>query len=188
MKNPDELITEIARELKACLESVKVESLNSACEELSVANNIFVAGAGRSALAVRGFAMRLMHLGKKVHMVGDVTTPSISRGDLLVMGSGSGSTGSLQVMAEKAKEIGAKIILITILPDSPIGQLADCVIRIPAPSAKARDASGIVDSIQPMGSLFEQSLFIIGDLLIVMLMQKENMSSDEMFKRHANLE
>ena len=137
---------------------------------------------------MRALAMRLMHFGKKVFVVGDVTTPAIARDDLLLIGSGSGSTGSLQVMAHRARSAGAKILLITIVPNSPIGQLADCVIRVPAPSTKAKDATETVKSVQPMGSLFEQALFLLGDALVLSLMEKHGIDSDRMFTRHANLE
>jgi len=137
---------------------------------------------------MRGFAMRLMHMGKTVHVVGDVTTPGIEAGDLLVIGSGSGSTGSLQVIAEQAKKHGATVLLLTIVPDSPIGSMADVVVQIPAPSSKAPDATETVESLQPMGSLFEQALFVLGDVLVLALMQAQGLDSDEMFARHANLE
>ena len=78
-------------------------------------------------------------------------------------------------------------VLVTIDPSSPIGQLADFVIRVPAPSPKA-SGGGESSSVQPMGSLFEQSLFILLDALIVMLMEKREINAADMFGRHANLE
>lgn len=188
MRSSETLLTSITREIDQCLRAVSGEQLDAAVEAIDTAQRVFVAGAGRSGLAVRAFAMRLMHLGKTVHVVGDVTTPGICAGDLLVIGSGSGSTGSLRIQAEKAKAIGADILLLTIMPHSPIGTLADVVVQIPAPSPKAEDAANTVESIQPMGSLFEQSLFLLGDCLILALMQHNQQSSDEMFTRHANLE
>lgn len=41
---------------------------------------------------------------------------------------------------------------------------------------------------QPMGTLFEQSLSIFLDLTILRLMQRATKGSADMFKRHANLE
>jgi len=79
-------------------------------------------------------------------------------------------------------------LLLTIVPRSPIGTIADVVVQVPAPSPKAEDAANAVGSIQPMGSLFEQSLFLLGDCLILALMQRNQQNSDEMFTRHANLE
>lgn len=183
-----ETVAAIVNELGECLGKVSTKSVEAALDEISRARRLFLAGAGRSALGMRGFAMRLMHMGKTTHLVGEVTTPAIGAGDLLIVGSGSGRTESLLVMAAKAKKIGARVLLVTVDPKSPIGELADCVVEIPAPSSKTRNATGAVQSIQPMGSLFEQSLFVLLDALIVLLMQKENVNAETMFTRHANLE
>ena len=151
------------------------------------ARAVFVAGAGRSGLAVRCFAMRLMHLGVHTHVVGEVTAPGITEEDLLLIGSGSGATASLVSAAEKARSIGAKIALITIQEDSPTGKRADIELTIPAPTPKIAEDTGF-RSIQPMGSLFEQCLLLVLDALILLLMDKTGTGADAMFARHANLE
>lgn len=185
---PRETLKAVVTELDECLAKVSPENIETALNELSKAKRIFLAGAGRSALAVRAFAMRLMHMRKVVYVVGESTTPGIVRDDLLVIGSGSGRTASLLAMAQKAKQIGAGLMVVTIDPQSPIGKLADCVIQIPAPSPKAQNNETLNKSIQPMGSLFEQSLLLLLDSIVLLLMEKENLSSDEMFISHANLE
>lgn len=178
----------IVDEIGRCLSAVPAPAVEQAVRIIGESPRIFVAGAGRSGLAMRAFAMRLMHAGKTVHVVGDVTTPNIQAADWLIIGSGSGSTGSLRGQAEKAKALGAKILLITIVPESPIGLLADLVIHVPAPSPKAPGAAATVASVQPMGSLFEQCLFLLGDVLIFLLMEQRDLKSETMFVRHANLE
>ena len=188
MQSQRELISLVTQEIADCLQTLSAEQIEEGIAAIFDARRLFLAGAGRSGLAMRAFAMRLMHLGKTVYMVGDVTTPSVNEGDLVIIGSGSGSTGNLQVVAKQAIKAGARVLLITIMPDSPIGRLADLVIRIPAPSIKAEEATGTMHSIQPMGSLFEQSLFVLGDVLILLLMQKHEIGAKEMFARHANLE
>ena len=180
-------IKRIAKEVHDCIANVSSEEVDAAVDLIEGPPRVFVAGAGRSALGIRGFAMRLMHLGVTSHVVGETTTPGIAAGDVLVIGSGSGSTASLVAAAEKAHAIGVSILLVTIDPTSPIGQLADVTIRVPAPSPKAA-GGGSSSSIQPMGSLFEQSLFLLLDALIVLLMNKKGIDSEEMFGRHANLE
>jgi len=188
-KQFQEIALQVVDEIERCLKSVLPEEIEGAIETIDRAQRIFVIGAGRTGLAMQAFAMRLMHLGKQVHWVGDVSTPAITEDDLLVIGSGSGSTASLQATASRAKQIGAQVLLFTIQPDSPIGQLADGVVRVPAPSPKVEGKATAVDSVQPMGSLFEQSLFLLCDTLILSLMQNEGGSSSEaMFARHANLE
>ena len=188
MKPSSEILSLITRELTHCVEAVDSGQFDAVVAAIDAAPRVFVAGAGRSGLAMRACAMRLMHLGKTVHVVGDVTTPAIARDDLLLIGSGSGSTASLCAMADRAKGLGARVALLTILPDSVIGRSADVVLRIPAPSPKAAGATQTVDSLQPMGSLFEQSLLVVGDALILALMQKQDLNSETMFTQHANLE
>ena len=146
---------------------------------------IFVAGAGRTGLVMRSFAMRLMHLGFQVHIIGDTTTPSVDEKDILLIGSGSGNTSSLVSISENAKEIGVSTILFTIDSSSIIGKLSSMNICIPAPSPKLETNN---HSVQPMGSLFEQSLMIVLDTLIWMLMLRKGIDSKAMFKNHANLE
>lgn len=177
----------VTDELSKTLESISFEQQEAIAEKILKANRIFVAGAGRSGMMARCFAMRLMHMGLKVYMVGEVVTPSFASGDLLIIASGSGTTGSLVKMAEKAIELGGEVGLITIYPESTIGKMAKAIVHINAPTAKSDIDTGIA-SIQPMGSLFEQSLLICFDYIILILMDKTGLNSQEMFKRHANLE
>ena len=43
-------------------------------------------------------------------------------------------------------------------------------------------------SVQPMGSLFEQSTAILLDIIVLCLMEKHGISSDDMYRNHSNLE
>ena len=156
-------------------------------EAIVAARRVFIAGVGRSGLVMKAFAMRLTHMGFNVHFAGDVTTPAITNDDLLIMGSGSGSTATLRVIAEKAKTSGSKIALISTEENSPIAQMADIVLVVPAPTLN-RDNETAFTSIQPMGSLFEQSMLLTLDTIILLLMSKTKIDNDAMFARHANLE
>lgn len=73
---------------------------------------------------LKAFAMRLMHIGLKVHVVGDVVTPALQKGDLLLLASASGETASLVNVATKAKQLGGTVVLLTIFPESTLGKLA----------------------------------------------------------------
>lgn len=184
----DVAFEQILTELSACVHQVSTENLAQAAELMESCPQIFVAGAGRSGLCMRALGMRLMHLGKTVHVVGETTTPSIAASDLLILGSGSGRTTSLLTMAGQAKRQGAKILLFTTDVTSPLAELADYRVVIPAPSLKTVEGTSGPVSIQPMGSLFEQSMLILCDSLILGLMQKTGISAAQMLKRHANLE
>ncbi len=177
-------------EVRAALQAVEGAALAELERRIGAARRVYVAGAGRSGLVMRGFAMRLMHLGLQVHVVGDVTTPAVGADDLLIVGSGSGETESLAAVARKARRIGAGLALITIVPASTLGQLADVVLRLDAPSPKASPPPGAAPraSAQPMGSLFEQALLVLVDTIVLRLARARGATYEEMFARHANLE
>lgn len=188
MSDYNELVTRVVNELRAALRSVEPEAFNSLCQDVIDARRIFVAGQGRSGLRMQAFAMRLMHLDLDAHVVGGVTTPAIGPGDLLVIGSGSGRTESLVYFARRAQELNAQVALITIAEQSPIGEHADTVIRIAAASPKLKDDTAGTASVQPLGSLFEQALGTLLDIVILQLMDDLNIDQRAMFARHANLE
>lgn len=184
MKN---ILSEIIDEIKFVTESINDQSADLVVKAITTAPRIFVAGAGRSGLMAKAFAMRLMHVGLDAKVIGEVTTPNSREGDLLILATGSGETESLKAYAEKAKKNGLKIITITGFPESTLGKIADTVLQIPAPTPKSNIQSAILSS-QPMGSLFEQSLLLTLDALTINVMKALNLKSDEMFKNHANLE
>ena len=175
--NNQEYAKKVIDELTHTLTKIDTEDAEKFVELVDKANEVFCAGAGRSGFQIKGFAMRLMHMGKASYVVGETCTPNIKEDGLLVVCSGSGETKSLVNHATKAKEVGAKVALITINPESTIAKMADVVAK-----------QGDVVSIQPMGSLFEQSEGIFMDISIMMLMERKGLDSDTMFGRHANME
>jgi 6-phospho-3-hexuloisomerase len=185
--NTAEYSSGIVRELEQTLSQLDPESCEKLCEALLSSNKIFVAGAGRSGLMVKAFAMRLMHMGFRSYVTGETVTPNIEPGDILVIGSGSGETDNLVSMTAKAKKFGAALALISTFPESTIGKQADVVIKVPAPTPKVQSDANVT-SIQPMGSLFEQSLLLVLDAVILRLMEKQGKDSEYMFGKHANLE
>ena len=171
-------LLQILNELRGSLIQVYDDDVDKLTNAIISARRIFVMGAGRSGLAMRAFAMRLMHLGFDTYVVGETITPSITSSDLLLIGSGSGATSSCVANAKEADAIGATICLITIDKESPIGQMADVILAISAPSPKI-DKKLDFNSIQPMSSLFEQSLFLMLDAIVMLLMDKTG-------ERHSN--
>ena len=180
-------ISQILDELGETVEYICNDSAEKLADLIIGAQTIFVAGAGRSGLAMKSFAMRLMHLGFDTYVVGETVTPSITEKDVLLIGSGSGSTSGLVTSANKADAIGATICLITIDENSPIAQMAEVILTIPAPTPKIDRDLGF-RSVQPMGSLFEQSLLLTLDAIILLLMERTGKTPESMFTRHANLE
>jgi 6-phospho-3-hexuloisomerase len=179
---------QILGEVAACVRQVSAESLKQAGMLMETAPRIYVAGAGRSGLCMRALGMRLMHLGKTVYVVGETTTPGIAAEDLLILGSGSGRTGGLLSLAGQARRMEAKILLFTTDVTSPLAEQANALIVISAPSYTTFDRVHRSPSVQPLGTLFEQSLFILCDSIIFEWMQRNGIDSAQMLARHANLE
>ena len=160
-------------------------SLERAVDELHLAKSVFVLGAGRSGLALRMTAMRLMHLGLTVHIVGEVTTPAIGRGDVLLVASGSGTTEAIVRSAQTAIDVGAVVIALTTAVKSPLANLSSVLIEVPAAEKLDRAAT---KSVQYAGSLFEQAVVTIGDAFFHSLWMRSGQSADDLWPRHANLE
>ena len=177
------LVEVICREVADAAAAVEGRALERVIAAVASATRIFVFGEGRSGLALRMGAMRLVHLGKVVHVVGDATTPAISGGDLLITASGSGTTPVTVLIAEQARAAGALILAITANPASRLASLVDLVLELPTPS-KTGDSCRA--SVQPGGSLFEQSLLVLLDTMFLILAGES--AADQIARRHANLE
>ncbi len=173
------LSNRVLSEIDSILSQVEEQSVIQLCEKIISSERIFLAGIGRSGLVARSFAMRLMHAGFVVHVVGDVTTPSIGKKDLLIVISGSGETQIIKYITEKAKSFGADILLITSNPQkSSIGEISDLSIILPKSN----------QPILPLKSAFEISAFIFLDIVVMMIMENKCLTESQMMKRHSNLE
>jgi len=186
LSNPADYAARIAAELAEAVRGIAPAQAESFAEALDRAANVFTAGAGRSGLMSKALAMRLMHSGSSAHVVGETTTPGIGPGDLLVIGSGSGETRTLVPMAEQARALGAEVAVVTLKPDSTLARLATLVVQLPGAS-KSRENDDY-ETIQPMGSLFEQTLLLFYDASVLRLMQRRELDGNRMYGRHANLE
>ncbi|GEL77734.1 6-phospho-3-hexuloisomerase [Tenuibacillus multivorans] len=180
-----DIITKIAGEISDVLNDVNDEEVTQLAEAIQSSNRVFVAGTGRSGLVARMFAMRLMHSGYTVYVVGETITPSIEEEDLLIVISGSGGTASLVQKVEKAREVGVNVALVTTNSDSPIGKLSDYNIVIPAATKKQLTNR---DTIQPLGSQFDQAAHLLLDSIIVYLLEQTTSEQAFLNKKHANLE
>lgn len=184
-----ELYTRILEEQHQVSKTIAGQDTESFIQAMYSSPRVFFAGAGRSGLLVKTFAMRCMQMGLQVHVAGETTTPAIRSGDMLFIGSGSGETASLVQMAKKAKALGAQVALVTIYGNSSIGKLADHVIRLPGSSIKNEgEVIATVDSVQPAGNLFEQGMFLLFECLAMGLMALKGVKNENLFVNHANLE
>ena len=173
----------ILNELEAVNNQFDNDQIQKFISCIEQAKHIYLTGAGRSGLMIRTFANRLLHLGYQVSVVGEISSPHTHSGDLLIVSSGSGETPSLISQVKIAKESGLKIILISTNTHSTLAKMANMIIQIPVQS---KDTVG--QTIQPMGSLYEQYTLVLYDSIVLNLMDYKHETNDTMKARHANIE
>ena len=161
------------------------------------ARHIFVYGSGREGISMRGFAMRLAHLGKPTFWLFDDTTIGMHAGDLLILADGRGDVGIHRYFVRRAHESGAAIALVTGLPQGQLArEYADLVLFVHATVYLDEGAMGegaprqmdVVPTVQPMGNQFEQHLYLLMDVVAILLKDKLGLSYADMESRHRNIE
>jgi 6-phospho-3-hexuloisomerase len=170
-------------------------------QRLLVAKRIYVAGAGRSGLIARAFAMRLLHLGFDVYVVGETVTPALHRGDTLVIFSGSGETHTMATFSKTVKDLGGYFCLITASADSTMSRIADCVVNLgdltgyyrgDTSTYEKRQMTGQYRSVStafaPLGTMFETLALIFSDAVISALMEAKKEGAGELKDRLTNME
>lgn len=182
-----ELYQTVLSEHQQVFEAQDEAELKSTMDAIQSAKRIFVVGAGREGIAARSFAMRLMHLGKEVHWLWDDTTPGMQKGDLFIAVNGSGKIGHIDYLLDQAKGTGALRLVITGSPGERTPQEADYVLFLPACVYKGTDKR-VVPSVQPMGNLFEQHLFLLFDIMVILLGESMGLTAAQMESRHRNIE
>ncbi|MHB9024195.1 MAG: 6-phospho-3-hexuloisomerase [Armatimonadota bacterium] len=181
------LALQLVDEVGEVIRRVKPGEVERLAEAIIRCRRLFLDGRGRSGLMMRAFAIRLTHLDIHCHVVGESTTPALRTGDLLLVGSGSGETFTPLLTAQTAKMAGGTIAVLTSRPESSMAQLANLVVVIPAP-VREESAVETTHTIQPMGSLFEQALFILLDTIVLLLKARLQRDDQMMMARHTNLE
>jgi 6-phospho-3-hexuloisomerase len=174
-------------ELGGVLARVDESRIDAACKMLAGARQIVVYGCGREALQVKGFAMRLYHLGLPVSVVGDMTTPPLGPGDVFLASSGPGETSTVLTFMQVARDAGATNLLLTAQAESSAARQADFTLLIPA-QTMANDQGAQKTSVLPMGSVFEGALFLLFEVMVLKLKALTGQSPDAMRARHTNME
>lgn len=191
----NDAIDEIVDNIKGVSSEIDSERIEKMLDMLISANNVFIIGLGRSGLVARAFAMRLMHLGINVYVVGETITPAIYDKDCLLAISGSGETSFIISTAKISKKRGANVIAVTSYEDSTLGNLSDLIIHIKGrtkiDSEKdyiKRQINGRHQPLAPLGTLFEVSTLIFLEGIIAELMHKMGKTEEDLKARHTVLE
>ncbi len=185
----------IADHLLSVARSLDLAALDQFAAMLNGANRIFVMGAGRSGLVARSFAMRLMHIGYQVYVVGEITTPAVAPGDVVVAISGSGNTRTISEFGEICKRLNVRLITVTSNRDSKLGKISDLVVGVEGSIQQnhskeymERQLSGNHKSLTPMGTLFELTAGVFLDCFIAKLMVIKGVDEAYLKTRHTVLE
>lgn len=172
------------------------ESIDKFEDIIMESKNVFVTGAGRSGLAAKAFAMRLMHLGVSAYVVGETISPAIYEDDCIVAISGSGETNTIVSAARIAKKRNSKVLAVTSYPESSLGQLADSCILVKGRTKKEvddenymkRQIYGNYTSLTPLGTAFELTTLVFLDAIVSELMEKMHQTESDLKARHTVLE
>ena len=174
------LLDELKRKLDSCTLSTKRLEQYILDHE-----KIFITGAGRSGLVGEFFAMRLMHIGKQVFVAGDVTTPKIQKGDLLIAITGSGSTSTVVAKAKIAKSVDATVIALTTRKEPIIKSYSDELFVL---NMRSKCAKEEMDNLMPLGTAFELSALLTLEATIANLMKSIGIDENFLREHHTNLE
>lgn len=155
-------------------------------EAIKKCDRIFTIGAGREGLATKAFAMRLTHMGKTSHWIWDDTTPALGKGDLLIAACGPGHIDTIDQVVRYTKTHGAEVAVISASESGYSWDNADIKVKLPAAAYRAEGEFVMTE--QPMGNLFEQAMFIMYDLVIMMASEETGITHEEMAARHRNIE
>ena len=193
MKNSINAILENIEGAVEFLDEKDVEKFENIIIE---AKNVFVTGAGRSGLAAKAFAMRLMHLGLSAYVVGETISPAIYEDDCIIAISGSGETNTIVSAVKIAKKRGSKVLAVTSYPESTLGQLADTCHLVKGRTKKEvddenymkRQIYGNYTSLTPLGTAFELTTLVFLDAIVSELMEKMHQTESDLKARHTVLE
>ncbi|MBN9011405.1 MAG: hypothetical protein J0H63_15290, partial [Rhizobiales bacterium] len=167
-------LTALGKAAVADLESViarmQDDAADALIEAILKARRICTYGAGREGLALRGFCMRLFHMGLDAHVIADMTTPPVGKGDLVIVTAGQGWLDTAETFMKIAKGAGATTAIVTAQPGGRGAKKADVKLVIPAQTLANDQGSKV--SVLPMGSLFEISEAIVFELIILKLRER----------------
>lgn len=192
-----ELTQAIVKEHEEVFAQLDMAQLETFMDAVVEAKHIFVYGTGREGISMRGFAMRLAHLGKPTYWLMDDTTIGMHEGDLFILCDGRGDVGIHRRIVEQASKTGAKIAMITGLPEGRLAAaFADVILFVHStvyldrkhaePGAPMQH--DVVPTTQPMGNQYEQHIYLLMDVIVILLKDRLGMSYEDMEANHRNIE
>ena len=172
----------ILSELQFCTEQIDKQQYKTIVWLLRKDTTFHFFGEGRSGLVAKMIAMRSMHSGKNVYVIGETISPAIRKNDVCILISGSAKTNAIRYIGKLASNIGATTFLVTANKEALTDDFFLNGLWINATTKK--DLQNDTKTIQPLGNQFDQMAHIVLDAAII------DSTSDmtNMFKNHTNME
>ncbi len=148
-------------------------------EVVASAKHVFVYGVGRSGLAARAFAMRLVQLGIDCYFIGETITPVVHDGDAVLIVSNTGATMSAIQVANIARRVGATVISVTGVRGSKLSHASNIVLLLQG------NGGGDQARLAPLGTLFEDTCLILLDGIVAQVLARLGQTEADMRARHA---
>ena len=183
----------VMSEIDEVLSSVDPKQLQKLVSAITKNNEVKILGyaAGRMGSGLKAFVMRLNHLGIKASFFGDNYVPPMNENDVFICCSNSGSTKSVLSILEifKAKANGTVVSFVG-NDKSKMAEFSDIVIKFKTCNGglNSADDPTKIDSIQPMTTLTEQSMFILFDIITMMVIETIGIDIKDTKKYHSNIE
>lgn len=181
--NLSRLHSSVEKEIRQALRRIDRKDFDNLYDNIINSERIFITGMGRSGLIGQIFAMRLMHLGFKPFIIGESITPRMEKDDLLIAVSGTGESKVTNTIARAAKMVKTKVLAITGGRNNTLSRIADRSMVIPYAKTAGKKGS----SMQPLGTLFEQCVYLLFDLLVLYIINRTGKNEYGLLKRHTQL-
>jgi 6-phospho-3-hexuloisomerase len=172
------------QDLEAVFSKFEPSQFEILSQELLAAKRIVCYGVGREGLMMAAIAMRLMHAGFQSYVVGEMVTPPVGAGDVFFTSAGPGHFPIIETLLKVAREAGGRTVVVTAQPAHAAKMPVDVMIHLPA-QTMVDVAAGL--SILTMGTHYEAALLLLGDLLVLRLLELTNQKREDMYTRYTNM-
>jgi DNA-binding MurR/RpiR family transcriptional regulator len=152
-------------------------ALDELISRLAHAKNIHIFGFGRSGAAALACGIRLRHFSAflpPVWWIGDQVREPIREHDLVLLFSQSGTREEVELVARKASQAGAEIVLITSEEESATAKLASLKIILPR----------LEEDFVYGGGDFELAAFYFQEILVATIGIRLNIPKSEIARNH----
>ncbi|AGP53919.1 MurR/RpiR family transcriptional regulator [Streptomyces rapamycinicus] len=133
----DRVFDEAAERLEQCRRLLETDVLKQAVQTLADAREVVAYGVGASELAARHVVLKLRRAGRRARFVGATGFTmadellSLGRGDAVVILHPGRRLREFTVLTDRARAVGASVVLVTDVPTGPLATHADVVISAP---------------------------------------------------------